>query len=595
MSEEEPDRLDKVNSTEDVDSSANMTSPNHNTDTRLENGHKHNNKIIIYIIVMLFVFAIGGAMSYWYFNIYNNHNKNIAPKVVSTKVDTNLKKVVSSTTGEVLLDEPVKLDKQGFFNDSTENDSLNNGSDPVVYYEVGKRNGNTIIMAAVPGMYTSYYLFEKSPEGKAEFICHPSSTAVYNSDSESYITGQLNSGISCNQDIHYDSLSYPDRIEIDDKGSFVTMPTYASLGMMYYAPQTGSKDTIVKNIGDTSIVKRETTNAETKLVSIGYYLRTPLNTMINLQYEPLDLDLAKYRWQSGESAYDLLKAISKGCSLGGVSATRTDNITDSDVQQIGKSGNDLVIYEIKDLNNSLVQKAFTEFKDYAKDDATNMYANMSLGDFVSKYHAVVLYKDVNGQWLVYVREDFSPAYGCAKPVIYLYPTTEQAVNIKIGADVKVSEPYYNSSTGWSVIAKPSGQLTVGNAQYASLFWEGPGIGKYPEITEGTIVKKADAVNTIKKQLAQQGLKNNEINDFVDYWKDKLPNKPYIRLTWFNTSQMNQLAPLQISPKPETLIRVFLDMSGLDKPINIPAQNLKSTPRIGFTAVEWGGLAAYKLY
>lgn len=545
---------------------------------------------------MFFIFAVG-AIAYWYFNVYNNQSKTTDTKVVVAKVDSNLKKVVSSTTGEVLSSKQVKLEKQGFLISSIESDTLNNGSDPVVYYEVGKRGGNTIIMAKVPSMSISYryYLFEKSPEGKVEFVCHPSSTAVYNSDFESYIPEQLNSDISCNKDIHYDSLSYPDQINIDDKGNVVFMPVYVDLGAMYGDPQAGSKDAIVKKIGDSSIVKRESTNAETKLVSIGYYIRTPLDTVISLQYEPLDLDLTKYRWQSGDSSADSLKAISKGCSSSIVSATRIDSITDSDVQQIGKSGDGLVVYEIKDLNNSLVQKAFTEFKDYVKDDTTNTYKDVSLEDFVSKYHAVVLYKDINGQWLVYVRNDFSPAYGCAKPVIYLYPTTEQNVNIKIGADVKVSEPHYNSSTGWSVVAKPSGQLTVDGSRYDSLFWEGPGIGRYPEITEGTIVKKADAVATIEKQLVQQGLKNNEVNDFVDYWKDKLPNKPYIRLTWFNTSQMNELAPLQISPKPDTLIRVFLDMSGLDQPINIPSQNLKSIPRVGFTVVEWGGLSAYRLY
>jgi hypothetical protein len=69
----------------------------------------------------------------------------------------------------------------------------------------------------------------------------------------------------------------------------------------------------------------------------------------------------------------------------------------------------------------------------------------------------------------------------------------------------------------------------------------------------------------------------------------MPNTPYTRLTWFGTSDMNKLAPLHITPKPDTMIRVFLDFQGLKEPIAIPAQTLSSIPRKGFTVIEWGGL------
>jgi hypothetical protein len=109
------------------------------------------------------------------------------------------------------------------------------------------------------------------------------------------------------------------------------------------------------------------------------------------------------------------------------------------------------------------------------------------------------------------------------------------------------------------------------------------------------VKHADVVATMRTQLGQQGLEQNEINDFVDYWKDRIPEQPYVRLTWFNTDQMNELAPLSITPKPTTTIRVFLDMAGFDKPFVMPAQHFSAPERKGFTAVEWGGLSLSKLY
>ena len=116
------------------------------------------------------------------------------------------------------------------------------------------------------------------------------------------------------------------------------------------------------------------------------------------------------------------------------------------------------------------------------------------------------------------------------------------------------------------------------------------MGQYPVIDQGTIVKAADAASTVKQQLAQQGLTQKEISDFIGYWGNKLTSsgKPYIRITWLDTSAMEKLAPLTVSPKPQTVIRVFLDFQGIDKPHPIKRQNLTAKPRQGFTVVEWGG-------
>ena len=54
--------------------------------------------------------------------------------------------------------------------------------------------------------------------------------------------------------------------------------------------------------------------------------------------------------------------------------------------------------------------------------------------------------------------------------------------------------------------------------------------------------------------------------------------------------LEKLAPLYISPLPDTRIRVFLDMEGLSSHVQLPAQRLSSVERQGFTVVEWGGLA-----
>lgn len=438
-------------------------------------------------------------------------------------------------------------------------------------------------------------LFEVGTDGKVTFISRPDSQATYNSDEEKY-SDYISSNVTVNTTQTYDSLSIPRSIAIDDKYN-ATRPSYVSLGE-FIKPENQDKDAKItdqKTYGQSKIVKSERSYTDTGLTSIGYAVRLPINTYVWMNMEPTALELKGYQWSSGYSVDDTIKAIARGCGGANASLTRSDVLKAENVRTVGKNPAGEDVYELADSSNPLLTKAYDEFKEYVKTDDSAPYKDITKEEFV-KEHGLVIVKDKYGQYLVYVREQLSPAYGCAKPVVYLYPSEAKSVNVQVGADVKVSDPLYPVATGWlNVLAQPNGQLTYQGKQYSSLFWEGPGYGQYPAVTSGTIVKRSEANSTIRSQLAQQGLNQQEINDFMDYWQDKLPNKPYIRLTWFTTAQLNQLAPLHVTPKPDTVIRVFLDFAGLDAPISLPAQHLSAVPRQGFTVVEWGGLSPAKLY
>lgn len=47
-------------------------------------------------------------------------------------------------------------------------------------------------------------------------------------------------------------------------------------------------------------------------------------------------------------------------------------------------------------------------------------------------------------------------------------------------------------------------------------------------------------------------------------------------------------PLEFSKKPDSLIRVLMTYKGLENPIDVKEQQLKTPQRTGFVAVEWGG-------
>jgi hypothetical protein len=200
---------------------------------------------------------------------------------------------------------------------------------------------------------------------------------------------------------------------------------------------------------------------------------------------------------------------------------------------------------------------------------------------------VLVWQDAYENWIVYLNDKYAPAAECGKPVIYLYPEKRMEVSVKVGANIRVSDPDYN--TGWRIIADSNGKLEASGKVYDSLFWEGIGWGEYPAITSGTVVKSSQVPETISAQMKEMGLNDKEIADFKEFWLPRMPKTSYIRLTWLTTEEMNVLAPLSVSPKPDTLIRVFLDFKGLDSKVAIAPQILPHRERTGFTLVEWGGL------
>lgn len=204
-------------------------------------------------------------------------------------------------------------------------------------------------------------------------------------------------------------------------------------------------------------------------------------------------------------------------------------------------------------------------------------------------HNLIAMKNELGYYVLLGNSEFQPNAECAKPVIYLYPETATLINVKVGADVTLSDPYYNPDSGWNVVAHPNGKMLSLHGWVESLFWDGSGHGEYPAITSGTVVKTSTVEQTIRANLATLGLNQKETNDFLDYWMPLMPETEYVRLTWITTEAMNRLAPLELSVTPDTMIRVFLDYEGLDAPIAIPKQKLPTYQRSGFTLVEWGGL------
>ena len=291
------------------------------------------------------------------------------------------------------------------------------------------------------------------------------------------------------------------------------------------------------------------------------------------------------KWSDGSKNKDTYTYRAPGCgSAAGYQVAK--KLTEADLTKFGVGPDGDILYSLPS-SSSLFKALFSDYGtgDYLQDAK---YKNLTIEQYQAR-HAVFLAKNGFGELVIYENTNYIGGGGCGKPVVYLYPTTPTLVNVSVAADVQQSEPLYPKG-GWkNVLAQPNGQLSYQGRQYPNLYWEGIGKGSYPIVDSGTVVRTKDAPATMRRQLAEQGLNATEIKDFMDFWQARLPRAPYTRLTWFNTQQLDELAPLSINPKPLTTIRVFLDFQGLNQPISLPTQTLTSTPRIGFTAVEWGGL------
>lgn len=106
--------------------------------------------------------------------------------------------------------------------------------------------------------------------------------------------------------------------------------------------------------------------------------------------------------------------------------------------------------------------------------------------------------------------------------------------------------------------------------------------------EGFIVKSEDTIAFLEEKLSVLGLTEREAEEFIIYWLPKLESNKYNYIRFATYDEINENMPLEINPNPDTIIRVLMTFKGLENPIDVQEQQLKTPNRIGFVAVEWGG-------
>lgn len=189
---------------------------------------------------------------------------------------------------------------------------------------------------------------------------------------------------------------------------------------------------------------------------------------------------------------------------------------------------------------------------------------------------------------VYYRQENHPELAPEKPVIYLYPETETEVSVKLDFNGQLTSTYPQYDDGWSVVAQPDGTLTdpVTGREYYCLFWEGVSNVEY-DLSSGFVVSGKETAAFLEEALADLGLTDREANEFIIYWLPRMEGNPY-NLISFQQDTYTDNAVLDISPAPDTVLRVFMAWKPLKAPIEVSPQELTAPLRSGFAVVEWGG-------
>lgn len=546
--------------------------------------------LVLILFVALISFGLGGLVIYTYFQTQpvtvTNINTDYADNI-NTNTDITDNTNTEANTNTEMINTNAEVTEFGYdTNILTMLDDLElvdpTQYDTPVYYNAGKitdgtyKNYDLILLSAWemgPAFYPSFFRFAKNDEEIIQLAVQ-----------SSYALTPIAENFTVDNETTIAALTFPDYITDSATGYTFKQDPYnnvlfdtAGLELMF-TDQTYGKVYTTDN-PDT---------AASHLSGYGFYLEAPDGTTrtYSLQLNFLSTDglTPQITWNDGtknQNAYNF--ADISGCgNTNYISVVST--VTKADLKRVGTTNKGDAIYELTDPNHQLLQSMYNDSYYVSEEEEKASYL-----DFLAN-HPMIFWIDAYGRIIKGQNTVYAPMVECGKPVVYLYPETGQNISVKvdIASGVTVSEPAYNS--GWSVFAEPSGRLYDYNtkAYYPYLFWEGHSSELYQPGNKGFIVEEKDVPNFLTDKLTQYGLTNQEITDFKDYWQPRLTGSPYFFITFLGTQEMNRLAPLDISPKPDTLLRVFMDYKALTKPITVENYKITATPRTGFTVVEWGG-------
>ena len=94
-------------------------------------------------------------------------------------------------------------------------------------------------------------------------------------------------------------------------------------------------------------------------------------------------------------------------------------------------------------------------------------------------------------------------------------------------------------------------------------------------------------------LTNRGLNSKESYDLISYWLKDLTSKPYVAVSFLENKIYEELAVLNVEPKPKKLIRLFMLFNPINNPIEevrgMDYEEIVKRDEYESTVVEWGAM------
>lgn len=217
-------------------------------------------------------------------------------------------------------------------------------------------------------------------------------------------------------------------------------------------------------------------------------------------------------------------------------------------------------------------------KFYATDRGNGAFAN----DYITEVFFIGIYIDE------LIPQIDPKEYLVYKPVIYLYPTEPTEITVKYIKEENLITTYPKYAGGWRVFADTDGTLTdASGRQYYALFFDEARTHEV-DFSSGFYVTAENAIPFLEEKLASLGFTDREADEFIMFWLPVLEKNGQSVVYFEQTAEREAECPLDISPAPDSILRVMIHIKKVDAPVEIEEQQIVPFERRGFTVVEWGG-------
>ncbi len=402
-------------------------------------------------------------------------------------------------------------------------------------------------------------------------------------------------------------LELPERIRIPNTNQFLHLGVH---DLMYSYYSDSSKNGALQSVFQDRLVGSKVaftdpvvgnvyfSDGDGKDGSGCFYVQAVDGTISRYEFDPKFFDdVVTWNDNSAESLGERYQYISGGCGVQGNCYVVVPDVNEKNLTLAGTTSRGIKMYtpELRDGEKKIIQDQYNQYSsifEYSSKEKPGA-KKMTMAAFL-KTKPILYWQDPLGRWSYLVSRDTQLPAECGKPVIYLYPTHE--MDVRVGVDIDhftKTIPDYGRD-GWFVKASPSGQLLnyADGQNYPYLFWEGMS-KKSVSADRGFVISRTEISSFLKENLGKMGLNDSEKKDFMDFWVPRMMKnpEPYVFVSFLGTRDFNHVAPLNITPKPDTLIRVFMYYQPVNTRFTPIPQDFRSIARKGFTVIEWGGTSS----